>query len=300
MSPPLCRSPPGRWDLTCATNGESARELSQRTATGFVPERKRSLRRSRRAEAPARAAVNSQGRKPLDQGNRTRKALEGRETERRRVSPLQGFTLARDSHQGDQPLTVGARPWLFTAALPGLLLAKPGTKPGPVSTVRTPAHCARHPSPTTEIQLGRPFPLAQAKARTPACAASGSLQLATPTGARGPFRQKGPTNDAVRQQRPEVRCFPRNPVTTNGLHRCAGHILRCVWQPGNMPLRSRDAPCPHSRGIAILSMFNRLYSCAHGAHRRAKKSEHSVQTGIRLAFHLGTINQLSAPERRTS
>src|SRR5580765_2257474 len=59
------RSPPGRWDLTCSTTAVfQGNDFDQRWPVLF-PRRK--LRRSR-TSAPAGAAVNSQGRKPLDSG----------------------------------------------------------------------------------------------------------------------------------------------------------------------------------------------------------------------------------------
>ena len=61
-------------------------------------------------QAPVGAAVNSQGRKPLDLGNRNTKAPEGRQTHPQTVSPFQGSGIRRVIIQGLAPLAIHCRP----------------------------------------------------------------------------------------------------------------------------------------------------------------------------------------------
>jgi len=94
-----------------------SRQRRRPTVAGIVPGTSRRLRRSR-PSAPAGAAANSQGRKPLGCRNGNNKAPEGRQPPPQNVSPFTGLRVVNAS-------SGGSRPWLLTVGPPGLKTFKP-------------------------------------------------------------------------------------------------------------------------------------------------------------------------------
>src|SRR5436190_16492147 len=91
------RSPPGRRDLKCATTAVFSRQRLRPTVAGIVPGMSRRLRRSR-TSAPAGAAVNSQGRKPLDSGKACSQPWKGDTKPERRHSYAEVIRVAPFPH----------------------------------------------------------------------------------------------------------------------------------------------------------------------------------------------------------